>query len=202
MRRIHTFMSTFKAVAVSMLFALVVTFLAASGLKAQTDATTGLDGFTPAAMQPGTPAGSYALSGFDTIDLYSGSLNFRLPLVHVQGRGDAQMTMILPFHQKWIIVETQVPDAQGRLIPVFTPKFDWWIGVPAYSPGFLASRSSGSAPQTCFSNGLVLFSATLTRLTFTAADGTEFELHDLLHGGQPQVIDCVTQQSPREGRFS
>jgi hypothetical protein len=58
------------------------------------------DGKTPLALQPGAPAGSYALSELDNINPYNGSLNFRLPLLNVGGRGTAGYTMTLPMaHQ-------------------------------------------------------------------------------------------------------
>src|SRR6266851_5790441 len=41
---------------------------------------------TPLAMTPGAPAGSYALSGFDNVNLYNGNLNFSLPLLKIGGR--------------------------------------------------------------------------------------------------------------------
>jgi len=41
-----------------------------SNAQAQTSPT---DGSTPLALSPGAPAGSYALSGFDNVNLYNGS---------------------------------------------------------------------------------------------------------------------------------
>jgi hypothetical protein len=45
------------------------------------------DGFTPPGLEPGSPVGSYVLSGFDTVNYFNGSLNFALPLLEVGGRG-------------------------------------------------------------------------------------------------------------------
>jgi hypothetical protein len=61
------------------------------------------DGSTPLALTPGSPAGSFALSGFDTVNLYNGNLNFRLPLLTVAGRGDAATTLTLPIQRQWSI---------------------------------------------------------------------------------------------------
>jgi RHS repeat-associated protein len=44
-------------------------------------------GTAPANVAAGAPAGSYSLSGFESINLYSGNLNFNLPMVEVGGRG-------------------------------------------------------------------------------------------------------------------
>src|SRR5713226_2537132 len=47
---------------------------------------TNTDGATPTGTTPGTPEGSYELSGFDNINPYNGNLNFHLPLVQLSGR--------------------------------------------------------------------------------------------------------------------
>jgi len=61
-----------------------------------------ITGKTPAGFAPGAPAGSYALSGFETVNLYSGNLNFSLPLLKVGGRGEAQMSMSLTLNNlRW-----------------------------------------------------------------------------------------------------
>jgi hypothetical protein len=36
------------------------------------------DGATPSVITPGTPSGSYSLSGLDNINLFNGNLNFGL----------------------------------------------------------------------------------------------------------------------------
>src|SRR5690349_170822 len=62
------------------------------------------DSATPLAMAPGAPAGSYAVSGFDNVNLFNGNLNFRLPLLQVGGRGEAGYTMMLPIEQHWQVM--------------------------------------------------------------------------------------------------
>ena len=66
------------------------------------------DGKTPLALQPGTPAGSYALSDFDNINPYNGALNFQLPLMSIGGRGTAGYKMTLPIERKWRIHTTPI----------------------------------------------------------------------------------------------
>ncbi|HEV2836862.1 MAG TPA: hypothetical protein VGW58_16205, partial [Pyrinomonadaceae bacterium] len=48
--------------------------------------TSVTDGSTPSALTPGAPAGSYALSGFESVNLFNGNLNFALPMVNIGGR--------------------------------------------------------------------------------------------------------------------
>jgi hypothetical protein len=66
-----------------------------------------LDGFTPTALTPGSPTGSYALSGFETVNPLNGALNINLPLLRIGGRGTAGYTIQLPFEQKWHVVHSE-----------------------------------------------------------------------------------------------
>src|SRR5262245_52576969 len=58
---------------------------------------------TPPGLAPGAPAGSYALSDLDNINLYNGNLNFRLPLLKMGGRGGAGYTMMLLIERHWSV---------------------------------------------------------------------------------------------------
>lgn len=70
--------------------------------QAQSPITSSTDGSTPLAIAPGAPAGSFPLSGFDNVNLYNGHLNFRLPFLQVNGRGDARYSMTLAIDaRKW-----------------------------------------------------------------------------------------------------
>jgi len=125
------------------------------------------DGMTPSGLAPGSASGTYSLSGFDNVNLYNGNLNLALPLLGVGGRGGASTQMTLNFDSvRWVI------DDGG-------PNPNWWEGIrPGYGPGVLQARNKAihlidTGPT-----------HTLPRLTFTAGDGTEYELVDTYHGGQ------------------
>src|SRR6266498_4485560 len=62
--------------------------------------TSPTDGSTPLGIAPGAPAGSFALSDFENVNLYNGNLNFQLPLLRVGGRGGAGYTMTLKLDSK------------------------------------------------------------------------------------------------------
>src|ERR1017187_9998104 len=105
------------------------------------------DGFTPPAVAPGSPAGSYALSGFESVNLYNGNLAFHLPLLTVGGRGDAKYTMYLgaQMDRRWQFGHAL--DVDGNLTGYFpltnqTPEGYWWsdMGPVPYSPGILVAR--------------------------------------------------------------
>jgi RHS repeat-associated protein len=135
---------------------------------------------TPVGWAKGTPAGSYALSGFDNVNLFNGHLNFHLPLLKVGGRGSAGYTMALPIEQVWT---SQLNDPNN-----FTgmPSYNWWDGIkPGYGPGVLQARHQSEG---CYETFQTVYGT--TRLTFTTSDGTEFELIDPTFGGQPAATSC------------
>jgi RHS repeat-associated protein len=157
-------------------------------ISANAQSPTG--GTTPLALSPGAPSGSYSLSGFETVNPYNGNLNFHLPLISVGGRGGASMVSMLELDTKsWTVKHTEVTNPiTGLPEDVYTPTPNWWSPKPGYGPGKLVGRLSGSnATQTCGTTRNI-YQQTLTRLTFTAADGTEYELRDAATGGQPATV--------------
>lgn len=162
---------------------------AAGSALAQTSVT---DGSTPLALSPGAPAGSYALSGFETVNAYNGNLSFRLPLLRIGGRGEAGYTISLPIERHWRVIHKS-NENQTIELPVSTL---WMASAPRYGVGRLEGRlitDSSCPPQ--FHNIRML-----SRLTFTAPDGTEYELRDQLTGGQPQNYYCGTGGQPYPSR--
>lgn len=186
---------------VRFLMLLVIAQLLVTAASAQTTSVT--DGKTPTGLTPGAPAGSYALSGFDNVNLFNGNLNFHLPLQNIGGRGGAGYTMTLPIEQKWIVKKGQ-PDPYG-IIPL-TPNPNWWQGIkPGYRPGVLQGRRTGYGeyPYETYCGSIAnVFNQTLSRLTFTASDGTEYELRDQLTNGAPGDVSSVpcNQQGTSRGK--
>jgi RHS repeat-associated protein len=145
-------------------------------------AQTPTDGTTPLGMTPGAPAGSYPLSGFESVNYFNGGLSFALPLVRIGGRGDVQTTVTLPIEQKWS-VKLQ---PGGFWEPV---QNDWTEIPPGRSPGVVLGRSVSENILFCALQTSATFTG-LTRLTFVAGDGTEHELRDRDHGGEPIHVTC------------
>jgi RHS repeat-associated protein len=163
--------------------ALLITFGLSFAAAAQTTSAT--DGSTPLGLQPGAPAGSYALSGFDNVNLYNGNLSFQLSLLGVSGRGGAQMPVMLPIAGKWRVADLAIPQIGGGFTHRYLPIQSWWENNERkYSPGSMAGRQAGFDEMQC-PDGTKVFPYSITRLTFTAPDGTEYELRDQLTGGQP-----------------
>ena len=100
-------------------------------------------GVTPLAVTPGAPTGAYSLSGFDNINLYNGSLGFRLPLLSMGGRGGAGHTVMLPIEKKWQ-VETYTVQGDDYTETHYYPDGDWWeVTGPGYGPGLCTSAMAG-----------------------------------------------------------
>jgi len=163
---------------------------AAGNALAQQQAT---DGATPLGLSPGAPAGSYPLSDFEDVNLFNGTLNFSLPLVKIAGRGGAGYPLMLRIDHKWL-VEKEPYDGQPP-VNIYTPQPAWWTDLgwaPVYSMGRLEMRQGGSRDFVLGSDGCgYIHRQTLTRLTFTAPNGTEYELRDQASNGQPVSATCT-----------
>jgi len=155
----------------------VALLLALQAREAAAQAKSPTDGFTPLAMTPGAPSGSFALSGFENVNLFNGNLSFHLPLLHVGGRGEAGYTMTLTVERRINFRFSHLAstnDTRG----IYMPEWSWFEHDPGFSPGVMNARKASQE----VGGGL---ETALTRLTFTAADGTEYEFRDTVHGGRP-----------------
>ena len=153
------------------------------------------DGTTPAGFAPGSPAGSYALSGVENVNLFNGNLSFTLPLEKIAGRGDAQGTIILPIESRWTnFFFFQSP---GGAFYNPTPQYNWDLidGLkPGYGPGVLLLRGENIKLSEC---GIEETRQVRSRITFVTPSGTEFELRDTIHEGAPVTYGgCSGVYSP------
>ncbi len=156
------------------------------------------DGATPLALSPGSPAGSYSLSGFDNVNLFNGNLSFRLPLLSVGGRGSLQYPLVLPLQRKWTVANVYIPETESYS---YLPGEEWWSKRSLFNPGKIEGRYGGSGKRRCNDDSLNdVYLNSLTRLTFTAPDGTEIELRDHLSGGQAKVPVCGADTGSSRGR--
>jgi RHS repeat-associated protein len=165
------------------LLGVAMLLLVLSAAASAQSGNTAFDGFTPEGLKAGAPAGSYQLTGFDNVNYFNGNLNFNLPLLHVGGRGEAGFTIPLRIERKWRVIKTPSPPW------VNTPEPNDWQAIdPGYGPGVLIGRRTGLVSQSC--NSIESSTTdTLTRFTFTAGDGTEYELRDTaLNGITKQTI--------------
>jgi len=197
----HLAHTTFRSFATSLSIALRTLFLLAVILTANTIviAQSILDGGTPVGVAPGSPAGAYALSDFESVNLFSGNLNFTLPLLKIGGRGSAQGAIMLPIESHWTNFYFFRREDGSYYNPI--PMYNFGGGSaslkPGYGPGVLIPRTSEIRwGEAC--GEMVWAIDTQTRLTFIAADGTQFELRDTLHDGAPITRMCY-QPPPSRG---
>ena len=175
--------------------ALTLILTAGGYLAAQTDPAAITDGFTPAAIAPGTPQGVTLLSPHEAVNYYNGNLALSIPLNSVQGRGGAGYKMILPIGTKWVMENHPNGYDVFAPVPSVFPYEGLWMDGAAqrYTPGRMVWREvvdeSAGVSATCTSGPSATYSfyygQTLTRLTWIEADGTEHEFQDALSAGSP-----------------
>jgi YD repeat-containing protein len=114
------------------------------------------------------------------VNLYNGSLNFRLPIYQIAGRGGAGFAITLQVQKKWTVQRHFEPGV-GYF---YYADGAWWsdngVGY-ILDAGRVAVRTGYREQPTGFPvEGL-------TRVTFTAPDGTEYEFRDQSTNGQPKA---------------
>jgi hypothetical protein len=134
----------------------------------------------------GAPAGSYALSGFENVNLFNGKLDFHLPMVQVGGRGDVGYTVNLNIEASWHINRVTQPDTHFD-----NPEdYDWGMNS-GYGPGIMFGQAYTSYyPLPCDPANWNLSETvtTLTRLTFKTQEGTAYEFVDQASYGSLQDV--------------
>ena len=181
--------SCLRAVGI-VLIMLATTYLA----SAQTNST---DRNTASGIATGSS--SYALGGFDNINLFNGNLNFKLPLLVVGGRGGAEVSMNLALIQNAGVSSTLKIMPDGSELDRWSPRFDSWTGDAGYGPGNISQKHVGITTSLC--GGLPKYSLAITRLYVTTPDGGEHELRDQLSGGQPLPRTSCTTGASRDTVF-
>jgi YD repeat-containing protein len=154
-------------------------------------------GTTTAIGAMGSPAGSYVLSGIDTVNLFNGSLNVSVPLLKIGGRGEAGYTMAVPIMERWLMWTTFDPITGQYSYTQMSTRGD----IDPYSPGALIVNSDyGNDYQQCNLNvdpPQYFPINTLTRLSFTLPDGTSTDMVDQLTGGATLGYSCSQQGASR-----
>ena len=129
------------------------------------------------------------------MSLYNGNLNFRLPLAQVGGRSAAQFTIGLALQQRWRIERFQ-PQCGPPCTPVDYPVDYAYGGLPVgYGPGTMIGRRVAEDPTEMLCTQQY-YGDTISRLTFTAGDGTEYELIDQLTSGTAFSVIYVCGNMP------
>src|SRR5262245_49648052 len=168
---------------------LIALLLVATPLYPQAGVVSAIDGLTPEALQPGSPAGSYVLSELDTLNLYNGSAHVEIPLLQIGGRGEAGYTMYAKYDTHWDGLGF-FNDFTCSSVPCWVFDSSGWANWDySYRPAGLAVRHLGQGSYSVLNNGTVsctLYASTLTRVAIGLADGTEVMLVDAGTSGRPQ----------------
>lgn len=139
-------------------------------------------GSSPTARTPGTPLGSYQLGDFDNVNLFTGNLNFNLPLLNVGGRGEVGQSLGVVIEGQWAGTETQThsnPD-------LFTHQWNHRSPNPLALVGSMRIDSSLNVDvhAACTSNPVIYWVTHQMNLTFVEPDGTEHILVDGTYHGK------------------
>ena len=138
------------------------------------------DNGSPLGMSPGAPEGSYALSGFESVNLYNGSLSFSFPVHNIGGRGAAGYSPQVPIDLKWMVTKNEWYDEFQHI------QYTWYVPSVAefygydYGPGMVSVRYSQWRPEGCNIGGeqYTTYRWAAASVVFKAPDGTEHELVD------------------------
>lgn len=183
----------------------------AARAQSQVDAVKTITQYSnPPGLAAGTPAGSYALGDAESIDYFSGHLNYVLPLLQVGGRGEAGYTVSLKIPSKWE-ASTDIechPISEGYSCQArrFMAAFGGHqAAIVGYGPGVVRKRTNATL-DTCtmhLSNPAYQTygeKSTRSTLIFVDSRGTEYELFDKSqYGGDyytPPVEACAKSDFP------
>jgi len=104
-----TYRFRFSSQKVSIIVSAILLMLSLSTHSSGQNTQTTTDKMTPSGIAPGAPAGSYPLTGMESINLFNGNLDFRLPLLSLDGRGSAVRNMMLSLNtKKWRVRESHI----------------------------------------------------------------------------------------------
>ncbi|MBL8242220.1 MAG: RHS repeat protein, partial [Bryobacterales bacterium] len=166
----------------------VVAFMALAGMMAngQNVSRNLSDGLTPPAVAPGAPAGVKALSGLESINLYSGHLSVTIPLLQVGGRGEAGYEIVARGGTApWTMTLDTAPfcplpndPCNGFTHTTTASNREQNPFEAPYAPGVVFGKRSGTAPFVCATNGMTVYQTYFTHLVFEQPDGTQVKLVD------------------------
>jgi RHS repeat-associated protein len=138
-------------------------------------------------VKGGKAAGTYTLDNFDNINLFNGNLNFNLPLITLNGRGEAGATVPLTLETRWKLINASVGQ-NGQYY--YEP--ETLAGVMVNGPGKLVASVSTyqyyeTSPGSCGQAGSQPQYAKLI-LNFTTSNGTSHQLRSTQNNGAPYIV--------------
>lgn len=140
----------------------------------------------------GSPAGAYATDNLESINYFNGRLHFELPLLNVEGRGQAQQAVMLTIDPVYPGVGKGCPNCPNFF--ALSPSI--WEYEVGYGPGVLEAVVEGEQPAFSCQQGIGegFNDPMRTYLKFKGGDGTEYSLYDVVNDGRvmPNLQPCST----------
>jgi RHS repeat-associated protein len=168
--------------------------MASSLAYGQTSVSGGYGGIGDPAQAPGNPQSSYALTGIDHVNYYSGSVNVVIPILTIGGRGNVSRTIAIPIQRQW-----EVDNVYGS-----GPGTQLWNYLGGfYTSGFLSFSTSSPNPTYCYNPATNAYygNQATSYIIWTAFDGTQTILTDTRYHGQPQDPDSSCNPADRDTVF-
>lgn len=169
----------------------------------QTGGESSTSASTPGALATGAhPLGSYGGSSFDQVNLFNGNLSMSFPLAALGGRAGSGTGISLSYNSKIWTVEQKTlgnPLAEGDY---YIPRYEHWDKErPILAPGWSFHVGRMMGRHSSWKEDQTGTKYALTRLTFSAPDGTEYNFRDDLTDGQPLTPTVIGNNQSRGKRF-
>lgn len=153
---------------------------------------------TNSVLLNGSTTGARQLSNFETINPYSGNLNFTLPLLQSVGRGSVNFPVNLNIDQRWTIQNWYDENDDYRSYKYAEENWDKNFGTSQNyeTPVKLVINYSGSGSDFCSPN-YSTYRYSYTSISFTDFNGNQHEMRDQNTNGQPHYQSCNQNQYSR-----
>ncbi len=139
-------------------------------------------GIAPTSRTPGSPAGSYSLGEFETVNLFNGNLNFKLPLLGVKGRGEVGQQLGLVLDNQWN-VETTL-DGNNEPVHQYNPTTQRTLAIVGELRGTGYITAQSQEGNCAGDQGFGYWHDRQEALVYVEADGTEHMLVDPAYHGR------------------
>jgi RHS repeat-associated protein len=174
----------------------IFTILVAVSSLAQSVQTNLTKYTTPPSIALDPASGNPQIGDFGSISSYNGRLNYVIPLLNIDGRGDADYTISIDLNRLWTLDYNYDDYEEGgnaiytrSTTPNSTP---WWVTSLRYMPGRLVQRTKLSLTP-CLN--VAEDRHYEVSLTLISQDGSEISLFPENHPGG-LLLQCATIGSP------
>jgi RHS repeat-associated protein len=133
---------------------------------------------TTTARTPGAPAGSYRLGDADSINLFTGNLNYSLPLLGVGGRGEAQAGLGVAIEGQWDVRQIDMGNGYSQ------HEYSFRRPNPLAFVGSVQLGITFTDTHNPCGSGALWYTYRVS-MTYVAPDGTEHSLRDRVVHGMP-----------------